>query len=240
MNKNAQLKLLQIVKSNYEEIAEEFHHTRMKNWQPLWGEMVKFTQTVEDGSRVLDLGCGNGRLLNALTKKNISYTGIDNSAGIIKHARENYSQEMRDVKFIVGDILELDKIKEIAGRKFDYIFLVAALHHIPGLKLRIEFLRQAKNFLKPGGKIFITNWNIWGQKRFYRELIKSILLKLAGRYEYDWGDILFPWKGRDFTSLRYYHAFTRSELAGLARESGLRIEKLHKDKFNYYLLARKN
>ncbi|MFA6106094.1 MAG: class I SAM-dependent methyltransferase [Patescibacteria group bacterium] len=237
MKKNSQEKLLAIVKRNYEEIVEEFHQTRMKNWQPLWGEMVKFTQTVKDGSAVLDLGCGNGRLLNAMDEKKISYVGIDNSAGIINHARENYNQEKRDVKFIVGDILVLNKIKEIAGRKFDYIFLVAVLHHIPGLKLRIEFLRQAKNYLKPGGKIFITNWNIWRQKRFYLELIKSILLKLIGRYEYDFGDILFSWKGRNLMSLRYYHAFTRRELKKIARKAGLEVKKNYKDKFNHYLIV---
>ncbi|MFA6171330.1 MAG: methyltransferase domain-containing protein [Patescibacteria group bacterium] len=239
MNEDAQKKLLKIVKNNYEEIADEFHQTRMKNWQPLWGEVVKFASRVKDGESILDLGCGNGRVLNALAGKKISYIGIDNSSKIIEHARSNYQLSIINYQFIVGDILGLDKIKEVADRKFDYIFCVAVLHHIPGQELRIGFLRQAEKYLKPGGKMLLTSWNIWEQKRFYLVLAKSILLKLAGRYEYDFGDILFPWKGKNLNSLRYYHAFTKGELKRLAEKSGCAAERIFKDKFNYYLVISK-
>jgi ubiquinone/menaquinone biosynthesis C-methylase UbiE len=53
-------KLAQIVQNNYEAQAADFAASRQKLF---WPEMVKLTAEVESGARVLDLGCGQGRLL---------------------------------------------------------------------------------------------------------------------------------------------------------------------------------
>ncbi|PIX02803.1 SAM-dependent methyltransferase, partial [bacterium (Candidatus Gribaldobacteria) CG_4_8_14_3_um_filter_42_11] len=41
---------------------------------------------VKDGDKVLDVGCGNGRLVKAFENKKISYLGVDNSEKLIKLA----------------------------------------------------------------------------------------------------------------------------------------------------------
>lgn len=52
-------------------------------------------------SRVLDIGCGNGRWYEALKKFGLAYTGVDFSPSLINIAREKY-QNSDLCKFIVG------------------------------------------------------------------------------------------------------------------------------------------
>ena len=68
MKKSEQQRLLKIVHNNYREIAAQFDVTRKKY---IWPELEKVMANLEDGSSVLDVGCGNGRLLENLVDKNI-------------------------------------------------------------------------------------------------------------------------------------------------------------------------
>ena len=44
--------------------------------------------------RVLDFGCGNGRLFELFKGRNIAYTGIDQSGGLITHARMRHAEDV--------------------------------------------------------------------------------------------------------------------------------------------------
>ncbi|MFA6393493.1 MAG: class I SAM-dependent methyltransferase [Patescibacteria group bacterium] len=239
MNEKAQEKLHAIVKKNYTEIVDDFNETRKRHLGPLWSEVIKFAGKAKEGSSILDLGCGNGRLLQAFEDNKIIYTGIDFIPEIIEYAKKNFGNISSSVEFLTGDILELEKIGEIQEKKYDYIFCLAVLHHLPGSEVRERFLNEAKKYLKEDGKILLTAWNIWGQKKFWPRLFTSSLKKVFGLYEYDFGDIFFHWKGQGLMSLRYYHAFTAGELKRTAEKSGLKVESVFKDEFNYYLIAGK-
>ncbi|MDO8667484.1 MAG: class I SAM-dependent methyltransferase [bacterium] len=240
MNKQTQQNLLNMVKSNYEEIADDFDASRKKT---LWPELIKLAGSVRDGDKVLDAGCGNGRLLAAFAEKNISYLGVDNSRKLIEAAKRNQELGIKNQEFLVGDILELDKISE---KDFDYVFCIAVWHHLPGEDSRIRALEQIKNKLKPasagsargGGKAIITVWNLWHKKKYRRLIFKFAILKILGRNKMDFGDILFDWKNSlaENISRRYYHAFTKGELKKTAVRAGFKINKLYKDKYNYYLI----
>ena len=230
MNKQTRDKILEIVKRNYDEIADHYNETRKKHLLPLWKEIFNIASVVKNGQRVLDIGCGNGRLLGAFENKNIKYLGIDNNEKLIEHARKNYPGK----NFRVGDILELGKIPEI---NFDYVFSMAVLHHVPGKKMQIDALKQLRNKIKQDGKIIITVWNLWDQKKFRKQILKYALLKLIKKNKMDFGDILFP--GFNAQSYRYYHAFTRGGLKKIARKAGLKVERIFNDKFNYYLILKK-
>ncbi len=234
MNKQIQKELLEIVKSNYEEIAGKYNETRKKHLMPLWGVLVDYCQKIKGGSAVLDVGCGNGRLIEAFDDKQIDYLGVDSSKELLEKAKENHP----DKKFVYGDILELGNIPQI---NFDYVFSIAVLHHLPGRDLQVAALKQMKNKINSTGKIVITAWNMWSQKRFRKILFKYFLLKLLGKNKMDMGDILFDWKNNqgEAISKRYYHAFTKRELRKIVKKANLKIEKLDRDKYNYYLVLRK-
>jgi SAM-dependent methyltransferase len=232
MDKATEQYLLEIVKYNYQKIAEEFDVTR-KNRN--WPELVKFSQDIETGDRILDVGCGNGRLLEILKEKQIEYLGVDLSLELINIAKARFPND----KFLLGDILELGKLPE---KDFNYIFCVALFHHLPGKDLRIKALKQLANKLEDNGKIIITVWNLWSQKKFLKLILKYAWLKILGKHKFDFGDILFDWKNSlgERLSQRYYHAFTRRELQKIIIQTGLKIERLYKDKYNYYLILHKD
>lgn len=239
MNRQTQKDLQTIVEKNYEEVAELYSETRKK---VLWPELTALAELVKTGESIMDVGCGSGKLLQALSEKEINYLGIDPSKKLIEIARGEWG-ETEKRKFIMGDVLDLGKVSET---EFDYVFCIAVLQHIPGEKLRIQALRQLKNKIKPDGQIIISNWNMWSEafekKKFRRLIFKFFLLKLIGKNKMDFGDVLFDWKNPQGYSVskRYYHAFTLPELKRLAKKSGLKVEKIVKDTHNHYLILRKS
>ncbi len=232
MDKQTQKELLNIVKRNYEEIAEEFSETRNK---PLWPELIKLTEKIKDGDRILDVGCGNGRLLGAFQGKNINYTGVDNSEKLIKLAKRRSSElRITNYELRILDILDLGKLPQIG---FNYVFCIAVLQHIPGRNLQIAALKQLKNKVNDNGNIVISVWNLWNKKKFRKLIFKFLALKLIGKNKMDFGDILFT--GFSRKSQRYYHAFRKRELKKIIKKTGLKIEKIYKDKYNYYAILKK-
>jgi len=234
MDKQTQKELLDIVERNYEEIAEQYNETRKKHLQPLWNGLIKIAKEVKEGDSVMDIGCGNGRLLEAFLGRKINYLGIDKNEKLLSLAKKNYP----NYEFIIGDILELGKIPVL---DFDYVFLVAMFHNLPGKNLRLQALKQIRNKIKNDGQAVIIAWNMWSQKKFRKVIWKYFLLKLIKKNKMDFGDILFNWKNSqgEAVSQRYYHAFRKREFKKLVRRSGLKIKKLYKDKFNYYLVLKK-
>lgn len=230
MDKTTADNLLKIVHDNYNEIAADFNLTRKKE---IWPEIAKLAESVKDGDRVLDLGCGNGRLIEALKDKEIEYLGVDNSEELIKLARENYP----NYKFIVSDILNLENVE---SQKFDYIFCLATLQHLPSEELRIKALREMKLLLSDQGRIIISNWNMWAQRKYRFLILKTFLERIIGKNKLEFGDILFPWKNSrgEIMSERYYHAFRKRELLKLAHQAGFDNIDIYKDGFNYWLILK--
>lgn len=223
--------LLLTVKNNYEAIAVDFNLTRKKE---IWPKMRELGETVKDNSNVLDVGCGNGRLLEVLVNKKIKYLGVDNSEALIKIAKNNYPSN----EFRVGDILALDQETK---NNFDYIFCLAVLQHIPSRSLRLQALKQLKNKLAPDGVLIISVWNLWKNKKYRSLIFKNYWLKIIGRNKLGFNDLLFPWVNNrgEKGSERYYHAFTKKELKKLACLADLKSQKLDRDQYNYWYILKK-
>ncbi len=195
----------------YDAIAPLFSATREYNW----ADVEVLAEYIKPGDKVLDLGCGNGRLYQILAKKQVLYTGLDQSAELIRLAKE----KVPEVEFVVGEMTELS----FGAESFDAIFSIAAFNHIPGAELQLKSLQEMKRVLKPGGLIIMTNWNLLSdsaQKNIAKHGWK-VLQQSA-----DQGiDVMVPWKSPTGETLgeRYYHGFTVGELTGLAEAAELEI-----------------
>lgn len=231
MNSARAQELLEIVRSGYDEIAADFDVTRKK---ALWPAIYKLVASVKDGDKVLDLACGNGRLLEALKDKKIDYLGVDNSIELLNLARRNYPEH----KFIASNMLALGSLE---NQEFNHIFCLAALQHIPSRELRIKALKNMAAKLTDGGRLIISNWNLFTKPKYRRTLIKRYFLKFLGFYKDDWNDLVFPWKspsGQE-KGVRYYHAFTLRELKSLAKRARLNNFQIFKDNYNFWLIYEK-
>jgi ubiquinone/menaquinone biosynthesis C-methylase UbiE len=217
---------------DYEMLAEDFSRTRQFTW-----DIEILSQYTSDGDTVLDLGCGNGRLLEVLKKHRIEYFGPDASKKLIEIARQKYPQN----KFEVGDILNLP----YSDNFFNKVFAIRTLHHIPSKEFRLQALKEIRRVLKPGGVLILTVWNVWGSKYKINLLrvIKYSFLKIIGKTKLDFGDTFIPWWKMGEKVKRYFHFFTKKELKNLTEEVGLEVEKIWSSKFrghsDIYLIAKK-
>ena len=215
MKREMALKILEQMRQNYDLIAEEFSGTRRSSWE----EIRPLADNANSGDKILDLGCGNGRLLESFRGNAVEYVGIDNSSRLIDEARKKYPG---------NEFLAFDGFKiPFEDNHFDLIFCIAVLHHIPGRQMRNDFLQEALRVLKPGGKIILTAWYFWAKKAYWRLFYKFTLKKLIGKSDLDFFDIKQPWFKK---AERYFHLFRSNELRILFETAGFGVEKI--DTFN--------
>jgi ubiquinone/menaquinone biosynthesis C-methylase UbiE len=96
--------LLKVV-SDYNEIADEFSETRNHAWY----EFEIYRELLKENDRVLDLGCGNGRLFEFLEPMKIKYDGVDVSSGLLSKAKRKYADSVKSGKaeFRKGGFLDI-------------------------------------------------------------------------------------------------------------------------------------
>ena len=207
----------------YDPIAARFNVTRAH----LWPDLLTFRTYIPPGPlHVLDVGCGNGRQIELFDQSAITYLGVDLSPEQIKTAQARYPHQT----FRVGDIQQLD----IADQQYDVVTAVAVLHHLPTPAARRQGLLECYRVLKPGGRLFLTNWRLW-QRRYVKYFWRAVWQ--PGH----WRDLTIPFKdehGRILTN-RYYYAFTFSELQKLCRASGFRVAYAHRGTRNYLMVLQK-
>ena len=216
------------MKRGYDLIAGDFSRKR----QGLWPELLPFAGYVKPGGRVLDVGCGNGRLRALFKDMDVRYTGVDNSNKLLRLAKENQELRIKNQEFAVTDALALP----FGDNRFDAVFSVAVLHHIPSDKLRLKFLREAGRVLRDDGALVVTVWNL-RRLKFLKYRVRALLNKKLGP-----GDILYPWKNEEGETVleRYFHCFAKGELVRLFKKAGFRIEEagFTKKRRNIYAVGR--
>lgn len=218
------LKIIQKTKEDYNRIADHFNLTRKYNWPEIVG--IINSLKIPQNAKVLDLGCGNGRLYGALKNYQINYTGIDISSRLIKIAQKKYPK----AKFTVGDLT-----KFYTKEKFDYIFCIAALHHVPSRKLREQVLKNIKSTLSEKGVAVISVWYFWN-KPFYIKKILTHFFSFQNLFKREkflpLGDFYVPWKDNKgkIIAQRYHHAFTKREFV----KNGFKIISCNKNLIALY------
>ncbi len=227
--------LLEKTAKDYNLIAEQFSNSRYS----VWPEFNLFGKYIIEGEKILDLGCGNGRLFEIFQDKKVDYVGVDNSEKLIEIAKKKHPK----IKFQKTDGL----ILPFPDNYFDKIFCIAVLHHIPSGKFRRQFLKEARRVLKSEGFLVITVWNLWQRKIAWKLFLKYTFLKLVGRSKIDFMDIFYPWKRHDGKILiqRYFHIFSKNSLKTLVQKSGFILKETALFKreetknYNIYLIAKK-
>ncbi|UCG01944.1 MAG: methyltransferase domain-containing protein [Candidatus Heimdallarchaeota archaeon] len=127
----------------------------------------KILEHVNEGSHVLDLGCGPGTLAVLCAKKGAHVVAIDFSEEMITFAYEKGRQEevLENLTFLQGDITQLDTL--LPERKFDLIVSTLALSELRHLEQQLVF-DQCWELLTKEGKIAFADEvkpHKWGIKR---------------------------------------------------------------------------
>jgi ubiquinone/menaquinone biosynthesis C-methylase UbiE len=214
MNKKLSLDLIKKTRDDYNKISTHFSSTRKYNW-PEVADAIEGLGIKKD-DKVLDLGCGNGRLFEALEKYDIDYYGLDISEELVKIAKKTYPKG----NFIASDLLKTP----YKDNEFDVIASIATLHHIPSKKLRREALKEVYRIAKPGGKILISIWYFWNKPNYLGKILKSAIKRFYQKDNLEFGDFYSTWKtGKgEILAERYFHAWTKNELINNLKNIGFK------------------
>ncbi len=222
-------------KVNYDNFAGTFSSSReWMKWEEIEYFLEKYTEEI-DGKKILDVWCGNGRLLEHFLKSqfinDIDYFWIDSSAWMISEAKKKFWSE----DFSVLDMLDLDKIPpppslplageelnsppargELEGGLFESVFFIASFHHLLNLEERLRVLKNLKKIVIPWSYIFMTNWAL--ESELNKEKYEKSFIKNSQNEFWSKDFSIKIWEFE-----RFYHSFSLDELEYLFKESWYEI-----------------
>ncbi|WP_142858525.1 class I SAM-dependent methyltransferase [Salinigranum halophilum] len=141
-----------------------------------YGERVTELLDLDEGTRVLDLGCGTGHLSRELVDRGARVVGVDRSAEMVARARDRYG-DVEGLRFVQGDARDLvAAVGTDSTHTFDAVFSNAALHWIPG-PAHDAVLDGVRRLLKPGG-VFVAEL---GGRGNVESIVEAVRRELDGR-----------------------------------------------------------
>ena len=167
----------------YRSNAKNFSKTRNNPWP---GTKL-FLDSIESNTRVLDVGCGNGR--NLFYRSDISMIGLELSEELCKIVKSRGGTAYN------GNMINLP----FQDNSFDHLICVAVYHHLDNDIDRKKALEEMNRVLIDKGQIFIQVWAMEQPENSRRKFLKR--------------DSMVPWKNKDGTIfMRYYHIYPKGEL----------------------------
>ena len=103
--------------------------------------------------RALEIGCGPGRLMKPLSRDFGEIHGVDVSDEMVRLARER----LRDIPHAHVHVATAG-LPQFADDSFDIVYSYAVYQHIPSRDVVLEYMRETRRVLKPGG-IFRGQFN---------------------------------------------------------------------------------
>jgi SAM-dependent methyltransferase len=182
-------------------------------------QAVRFlARHVRSPGRLIDIGCGNGRLLWSAQKLGWKVKGLELSADMARYAAERVGCEVRGDNFMDAEPAAGDR------EAFDVVSLRHVLEHLPEPRLAMA---RISALLKPGGWLLVEIPNVEGwSKRWVRFITRTGLHRRRFR------EGMMP---------GHCCEYSRESFGELMRRSGYRLvrwETYTKKPFANWLLSR--
>ncbi len=113
----------------------------------LAGEARLVDAMVPRAARILDAGCGPGRVGGELARRGHVVVGVDVDPVLIEAALEDHPGP----RWLVGDLAELD----LAGETFDVVVCAGNVMTFLAPRTEVEVLRRFAAHLAPGGRAVV-------------------------------------------------------------------------------------
>ena len=176
---------------------------------------------------LLDLGCGNGNLSQALIDAGFTgtYLGVDNSLSLLEDARraipKNKANQFSFRQFDLS--AQLETLLNHSG--FDAVTCFAVIHHFPAAQYLNMFFKFACQNLSRGGKFYLSTWQVKNNKRLSARIQPWSLVEVDSQ-DLNEDDLLLDWRA-DPTQpphYRYVRHYDSLALTAAGLSSGLVLE----------------
>ena len=232
--------------------TEEFFVEKANLWlevmNHLWNTGKRDTKNIlkmleEHGvkkGKVLEIGCGNGRICIPLAKKGFDVTGIDISHVYIEDAKKKAKKYRVNVRFMTGD---MRKLKDIFKKeKFDVILNVWTAIGYYDKKTDEKIFKSVYKILKNKGLFLVLNcaskemllYNFCPTS--FRETDKYIILNesnydfLRSIFKEKW--IFYEKKNKDLKYIAEHEVkmriYSHQELIEMAEKAGFKFLKAYR------------
>lgn len=172
--------------------------------QPWWNSflvppVMALAGEIGPGTRVLDIGCGNGHIAGLFGKKGATVVGVDPSESGVGYARRSLPEGRFEVDVATPDLRE-----RLGEEPFDLVVSAEVVEHVYDGD---DWGRAVFNALKPGGRVVLTTP--------YHGYLKNVLIAAAGKWDHH------------HTSLdagSHIKFWSRATITELLRRNGLEFE----------------
>jgi len=179
--------------------------------------------------KVLDFGCGPGRITQALARRSSSVVGVDISSTMIEKAIA-YNKFPTKCSYKVNST---DALPDFADNSFDLVFSYITLQHIEP-KFALNYIKDFIRIAKPGGHIL---FNLPTEPPVFFKILRTLVgntgLNLIRRQYYGKSSVI------------EMHAIKKEVILNLAKEKNAPVIAMKPDdrlgmkwKSNFYLLRK--
>lgn len=202
----------------YEHYAKQFDGTRMSAWAG-WENIIKDLSR-HYPHKVLDLGCGNGRLARVLKRTQMTdadlfiacYQGLDRCSPLLLAAQQHQTHDTLDfpctwTEWNWGNLRDQIESLPTIKPQWSWITIFGVTHHIFSYERRLALLKTAAGLLEPGGRLSVSFWDFASSPRWAHKTVAWE--HLASHWGEDLayleeGDYFLGWGGSQEV-LRYCH-----------------------------------
>lgn len=119
-----------------------------------WRGTTNFPVDLPPGSRILEVGCGNGKNLSSFFKGGLRVYAVDPSPTAVKLAKERAEFFKAKAHISEGDVCDL----AFKANYFDAVFLFHVLGHLTAQE-RVLAVQECFRVLKPGGQCLFRGFH---------------------------------------------------------------------------------
>src|SRR3989338_5579421 len=127
--------------------------------------LSKYLSKLEPGSKVLEVGCGDGYAAHVMSKMfpQLEFVAADVSGKFIEFAKKNFTNS--NLKYVVGDSLNM----QFGDNTFSEVVSTDVIEHIPDVP---RWLDESRRVLKANGLLIVVTGNHFSPIQPFLDIIR--------------------------------------------------------------------